>query len=115
MSAKHQQRFPVEPGSLRESMRCGAVTDQINGIVRAKDFQPTYFTADWTDGVLVQVRLWGPQILSDGTLGERDLDYRWKKTGTTGPIRYPDLPGPLRRRLLDYNVEMNFTVLPEQM
>ena len=115
MSAKHHQRFPVEPDSLRESMRCGTVTDQINGIVRAKDFQPTYFTADWTDGVLAQVRLWGPQILNDGTLGERDLDYRWKKTVTTGPVHYPDLPGLLRRRLLDYNVEMNFTVLPEQM
>ena len=115
MAEKHHQRFDVEPGSLGRTARCGASTDAIKGIQRAQDFQPTYFTADWTDGVLVQVRLWGPRILDDGSLGDRDLDYRWKKTAATGPVRYPDLPGPLRRRLMDYNEEMGFTALPEQI
>jgi len=40
---------------------------------------------------------------------------RWKKTSAAGPVRYPDLMGPLRRRLLEYNEAMGFTVLPEQL
>ena len=115
MADKHHQRFDIESGSLPREMRCGASTDNTNGIRRVQDFQPTYFTADWADGVLVQVRLWGPRILDDGSLGDRELDYRWKKTSAAGPVRYPDLIGPLRRRLLEYNEEMGFTVLPEQL
>ena len=115
MADKHRQRFEVEPGSMPRELRCGTNSDHIKGIRRVQDFQPTYFTGDWTDGVLVQVMLWGPRVLDDGSLGERELDYRWKKTGAAGPVRYPDLPGPLRRRLLEYNEEMGFTVLPEQL
>jgi hypothetical protein len=114
MPVKHNQRFEVEPGSMPREWRCGTNSDEIKGVRRVQDFQPTYFTADWVDGVLVQVMLWGPRILDDGSLGERELDYRWKKTAATGPVRYPDLPSPLRRRLLEYNEQMGFKVLPEQ-
>jgi hypothetical protein len=48
---KHHQRFSLKYGELRD-MRCGAVTDEAKGIRRVRDFRPTYFTADWTDGVL---------------------------------------------------------------
>ncbi len=98
--------------SLPREIRCGASTDPIKGIRRTQDFRPTYFTAAWTDGVLVQVRLWGPRIFDDGSVGDRDLDYRWKKTAATGPVRYPDLPAPLRRRLMDYDEEMASPLSP---
>ncbi len=57
MKDKHHQRFALKYGELRD-MRCGACTDEAKGIQRVRDFRPTYFTADWTDGVLVQVRVW---------------------------------------------------------
>ncbi|AHC27904.1 hypothetical protein TS71_09190 [Mycolicibacterium neoaurum] len=113
MKDKHHQRFPLKYGELRD-MRCGAVTDEANGIRRVRDFRPTYFTADWTDGVLVQVTVWGPQLLDDGSDGERDLDYRWKATRDLGPVKYRELPRVVAERLMAYNAENGFTVLPEQ-
>lgn len=113
MKDKHHQRFPLKYGELRD-MRCGAVTDELKGIRRVRDFRPTYFTADWTDGVLVQVRVWGPQLLADGAEGQRDLDYRWRKTRETGPVRYRDLPGIIAERLMEYNAAQGFKALPEQ-
>lgn len=95
-------------------MKCGACTDEAKGIQRVRDFRPTHFTADWTDGVLVQVRVWGPQLRDDGSEVERDLDYRWRNIRDTGPVKYRDLPRIVADRLLEYNAEMGFIVLPEQ-
>ena len=64
--------------------------------------------------MLVEVRVWGPRVLQDGSLGERELDYRWKKTRATGPVKYSDLPRTVARRLLSYNTEHDLKVLPEQ-
>jgi hypothetical protein len=35
----------------------GVCTDEAKGVKRVQKFRPTYFTADWTEGVLVQARL----------------------------------------------------------
>ena len=113
MKEKHHKRFELERDTLRV-MKCGACDDEAKGIKRVHEFRPDHFTADWTDGVLVQVRVWGPQVLDDGSLGERDLDYRWKNTRTTGPVKYTDLPRPVARRLVAYNAENGFKALPEQ-
>ncbi|WP_197373246.1 hypothetical protein [Mycolicibacterium baixiangningiae] len=113
MKDKHHKRFPLKYGEVRD-MRCGACTDEAKDIQRVRDFRPTYFTADWTDGVLVQVRVWGPQLLDDGSEGRRDLDYRWRTTRDTGPVRYRDLPRVVAERLLEYSAEHGFKVLPEQ-
>ena len=91
-------------------MTCGG-----NGEKLAQEFRPTYFTAEWSDGVLVQVRLWGPRVLQDRSLGERELDYRWKKTRATGPVKYTDLPRSVASRLLSYNPQNGLKVLPEQL
>lgn len=112
MPEKNHERFELERDSLRV-MKCGACDDEAKGIRRVQEFRPDYFTADWSDGVLVQVRVWGPRVLDDGSLGDRDLDYRWKKTSAC-PIKYTDLPRPVARRLLAYNRENGFKVLPEQ-
>jgi exodeoxyribonuclease-3 len=96
-------------------MARGVCTDEAKGVKRVQKFRPIYFTADWTDGALVQARLWGPRVLQDGSLGERDLDYRWKRTRATGPVKYSDLPSSVASRLLSYNTENGFKVLPEQL
>ncbi|KHO26833.1 hypothetical protein QQ44_04485 [Mycolicibacterium setense] len=62
----------------------------------------------------MQVRVWGPQLLDDGSEGERDLDYRWRNTRDLGPVKYRDLPRVVAERLMDYNTDNGFTVLPEQ-
>jgi hypothetical protein len=54
-------------------------------------------------------------VLKDGSLGERDLDYCWKSTRATGPVKYSDLPSWVASRLLPYNTENGFKVLPEQL
>ncbi len=87
MKAAHHARFEIEPGSLPD-ITCGVCTDRVTGVNRMQEFRPTYFTAEWTDGVLVEVRLWGPRMLQDGSLGKRELDYRWKKSPCSA-ARYP--------------------------
>jgi exodeoxyribonuclease-3 len=81
LSGTHTERFPISPGELAD-MTCG-----VNGEDFIQQFRPTYFTADWKDGFLVQVRIWGPRVLDDGSLGKRHLDHRWKQTPTRGPVR----------------------------
>ena len=76
--------------------RSGVCTDRVTGAKHVQQFRRTYFTAEWTDSVLVEVRVWGPRVLRDGSLGERELDYRSKNARATRgrSIR----SGPARRR-----------------
>jgi hypothetical protein len=108
MSEKHRQRFPIEPGTLDE-MTCGH-----NGQNFVRRFRPTHVTALWSDGVLVEARIWGPQVLDDGSLGERLIDHRWHKT-RANHIKYTDLPRPVARQLLSYNRANGLRNLPEQL
>jgi hypothetical protein len=108
VSEKHNQRFPIEPGTL------GVMTCGVNGENRVQQFRPTHVTAVWSDGVLVDARVWGPQILDDGSVGERLIDHRWRKT-RTDHVKYPDLPRPVARKLLTYSRAQGFTSLPEQL
>lgn len=101
MKATHHARFDIEPGGLQD-MTCGVCTDRVTGVNRMQEFRPTYFTAEWTDGVLVEVRFWGPRLLQDGSLGKRELDYFWKKTRATGPVKYTDLPRSVASLLLSW-------------
>jgi exodeoxyribonuclease-3 len=96
-------------------MTRGVCTDEAKGAKRVQKLRPTCFTADWTDGVLVQARLRGPRVLQDGSLGERDLDHRRKRTRATGPVKYSDLPSSVASRLCSYKTENGFKVLPEQL
>ena len=63
--------------------RSGVCTDRVTGAKHVQQFRRTYFTAEWTDSVLVEVRVWGPRVLQDGSLGERELDYRSKNARAT--------------------------------
>jgi hypothetical protein len=114
MTQLHRKLFRLEQDSLPD-ITCGACTDQVKGVKRVQIFRPTHFTAEWTNGVLAEVRVWGPRVFCDGSLGERELDYRWKKTRAAGPVKYTDLPLAVVGRLRSYNTEHSFKELPEQL
>jgi hypothetical protein len=86
-------RFQLEPDSLPD-MLCG-----VNGEGFVQPFRPTSFTAEWTREVLVEVRIWGPRVLQDGSLGKRELDHRWKNARAAGGIDIADLPPLIADRL----------------
>jgi exodeoxyribonuclease-3 len=86
-------RFDLAPGELPD-MTCG-----VNGHNLVQDFRPTYVTAQWSGGVLTEVRIWGPRVLKHGGLGNRELDHVWKATPTTGGVDRGGLPTLVAERL----------------
>ena len=78
-------------------MKCG-----VNGVLYQQEFRPTHFTADWTNGLLVQVMIWGPRILDDGSLGQRLLDHRWKTPPGEAPLHLKPLPPSIARQIRGY-------------
>ena len=91
-------RFELSPGTL-PVMTCG-----LNGQGFTRQFRPTYVTAEWAGDVLKQVQVWGPRLLEDGSLGERDLDHRWTKPAVEGGVKLSDLP-PAVATLLGSHIE----------
>lgn len=92
-ASRNLERFPLEPGSVPD-MLCG-----VNGQGFVQSFRPTSFTAEWTGGVLTEVRIWGPRVLRDGSLGKRELDHRWKRPYAAGGVEIGDLPPLVADRL----------------
>ncbi|OBY29172.1 endonuclease/exonuclease/phosphatase family protein [Mycolicibacter kumamotonensis] len=99
MSGTHHARFDLAAGEL-DDMVCGN-----DGENFTQQFRPDYFTADWADGSLAEVRIWGPRILRDGSTGMRMLDHCWRRSRTKGPIDIDSLPSAVARRLRDYGAE----------
>ncbi len=95
MNIKHHKEFQLQE-PLRD-MKCG-----VNGEPFQQEFRPTHFTADWTNGSLVQVMIWGPRVLDDGSLGERLLDHRWKTSLAKAPVDLKDLPPSIARQIRGY-------------
>lgn len=92
MNGRHRARFDLAAGEL-DDLICGN-----NGENFSTAFRPSYFTADWSNGRLTQVRVWGPQILKSGATGARMLDHCWHRA----PIDISSLPSAVARRLQDY-------------
>lgn len=89
-----QTRFDLTPGELND-MVCGN-----DGKNFTQAFRPSYFTADWSNGCLAEVRIWGPRVLQDGSTGVRMLDHCWRKL----PIDIDGLPSAVARRLQELRV-----------
>ena len=85
----------------------------VNGQKFVQKFRPTYFTAEWAGGVLKEVRIWGPRLLQDGSLGKRELDHRWNGDAPAGGVKYSDLPPPVAARLRSYITSNDLTVPPQ--
>lgn len=98
-AGRHGVRFDLMPGELAD-MACG-----VNGQSLVQDFRPTYVTAKWSSGVLVEVRIWGPRVLKDGSLGARELDHVWKAIAASGGVDCSELPYPIASRLRSYLTE----------
>ena len=96
--ADRGKRFPLPSGSFPE-MVCG-----VNGVNLTHAFRPSYFTAKWTkDGTaLIEVAIWGPQVLSDGSLGKRMLDHCWRVPASQGGVNLADLHPAIAQVLTDY-------------
>lgn len=92
-TAANPTRFPIEPGAVAD-MPCGH-----NGQPFTQVFRPAYFTAQWDDGVLVEVRIWGPRVLRDGSLGRRELDHRWRTSRAAGGVTVTHLPSAVAEQL----------------
>jgi hypothetical protein len=103
---RSEMRFAIEAETLSD-MVCG-----VNGDALAQAFRPTHVTAEWRNGVLAEVRIWGPRVLNDGSLGKRLLDHRWHDVRGSGPVRYGDLPAAVADRLRSYASEHRFTAQP---
>ncbi len=88
-AGKLRVRFDIVPGSLADMI------NGLNGDAAQREFRPAYITADWNRGVLCELRVWGSQLLQDGSLGSRQLDHLWKRRIADGGIRYSDLPVPV--------------------
>lgn len=80
-------------GSLPD-MTCG-----LNGHEFLHQFRPAYVTAEWAGRVLKEVRIWGPRVLQDGSLGKRELDHRWTRPVDEGGVKYSDLPRSVAAQL----------------
>lgn len=83
-----QHRFELD--SPLPDMTCGN-----NGVPLQQVFRPTYFTAEWNSGVLSEVRIWGPRVLKNGSLGSRLLDHCWNQQ----PVNLEALPGPVASQI----------------
>ncbi|MGV0734466.1 hypothetical protein [Mycolicibacter sinensis] len=95
MTGTRQARFDLAAGELGD-MICGN-----DGKNLTQAFRPSYFTAMWSNGRLVEVRIWGPRVLQDGSTGVRMLDHCWRKP----PIDSTDLPAAVAHRLEGYDAE----------
>jgi hypothetical protein len=69
--------FDIPPGSVPD-MACGGARNGVPNYEGTKHFRPEYFTAEFSDGRITELRLWGRQINQDGSLGVRHLDYLWQ-------------------------------------
>ena len=74
-------------------MTCGN-----NGVPFQQMFRPTHFTAEWTNGALSEVRIWGPRVLKDGGLGSRLLDHCWNQR----PVSLDALPKSVAYQIRSY-------------
>lgn len=78
-------RIDLAPGTLPD-MTCGR-----DGTPFQQEFRPAYITAVWSGLVLTELRIWGPRVLKNGSLGSRELDHIWK-SAPPGGVRHSDLP-----------------------
>jgi exodeoxyribonuclease-3 len=85
MTDSRIERFHLAPGDLPD-MVCG-----VNGEAFEQEFRPEYFTVEWQNASLMEVRIWGHRVLKDGSLGKRLLDHRWRAAKGRA-IKLADLP-----------------------
>lgn len=76
----------IGAGTLPD-MPCG-----VNGEDFVQSLRLVYFTAECKHGCFSELRIWGPRVLKDNTVGVRTLDHRWHDVNDSGPIELSPLP-----------------------
>lgn len=66
-------RIELTDGQLPD-MACG-----VNGVARQTWFRPTHIDVEFDPQGVVETRIYGLQVKQDGSLGERELDHRWRR------------------------------------
>ncbi len=66
-------RIELAEGELPD-MACG-----VNGVAQQTWFRPTHIDVEFDPKGVVETRIYGPRIKQDGSLGERELDHRWRR------------------------------------
>lgn len=66
-------RIELVQGQLPD-MACG-----VNGVAQATWFRPTHIDVEFDRKGVVETRIYGVQIKQDGSLGQRELDHRWRR------------------------------------
>ena len=107
--ADRGQRFPLPPGVPFPEMLCGVNQQRGSGV---QTFRPSYFTAKWaTDGsALIEVAIWGPRVLDDGTLGKRILDHCWRTPKAQGGVNLADVPSSIAAVVREYAARNRLSV-----
>lgn len=67
-------RLDLAKGELAD-MACG-----VNGRRFVQEFRPTYVTAEWARGMIRELRIWGPQVLKDGSCANANLTRSGRDT-----------------------------------
>ena len=67
-------RIELADGQLPD-MACG-----VNGVPQQTWFRPTHIDVEFDAEGLVETRIYGLQIKRDGSLSERELDPRWRRS-----------------------------------
>ncbi|MFL0176911.1 hypothetical protein [Mycobacterium sp. SMC-13] len=67
-------RIELADGQLPD-MACG-----VNGVAQQKWFRPTHIDVEFDPHGVVETRIYGPQVKQNGSLGERELDHRWRRS-----------------------------------
>ena len=87
-----QVHFDLDSEALPD-MVCGN-----DGVGFQQVFRPSHFTVTWSGGEIVEVRIWGPRVLKDGSTGKRLLDHCWRRR----PIDLARLPELVQVRIREH-------------
>lgn len=66
-------RVELTGGQLPD-MACGA-----NGVANQMWFRPTHIDVEFDPKGVVETRIYGLHVKQDGSLGDRELDHRWRR------------------------------------
>lgn len=66
-------RIELADGQLPD-MACG-----VNGVAQQSWLRPSHIDVEFDAKGVVETRIYGPQIRQDGSVGERELDHRWRR------------------------------------
>ncbi len=66
-------RIELADGQLPD-MACG-----VKEVTQETWFRPTHIDVEFDPKDVVEIRIYGPQVRRDGSLGQREMDHRWRR------------------------------------